>query len=205
MIFGSKRYYCLSLFRFYVKVPNDIKIILLRIYGNRQLKTLPGKQTRPTSARVREAIFNIWQGEITDCRWLDLCTGTGSMGAEALCRGASLVVGIEKSLSACGIIKQNWQQVASSDRVWKLLQGDILQQLPKLSEQQFDRIYFDPPYASDLYKPVLEAIVRYNCLDINGEIAVEHNPKLETPQIPELEICRQKVYGNTAVSFYTYQ
>ncbi|MEM6753981.1 MAG: 16S rRNA (guanine(966)-N(2))-methyltransferase RsmD [Cyanobacteria bacterium P01_C01_bin.38] len=180
--------------------------MLLRIYGNRQLKTLPGKQTRPTSARVREAIFNIWQGKITDCRWLDLCTGTGSMGAEALCRGASFVVGIEKSLSACSIIKQNWQQVATSDQIWKLLQGDILQQLPKLSEQQFDRIYFDPPYASDLYKPVLEAIIRYNCLDINGEIAVEHNSKLWTSlQIPELEICREKVYGNTAVSFYKKQ
>ena len=188
------------------KILNDTKIILLRIYGNRQLKTLPGKQTRPTLARVREAIFNIWLLRIADCRWLDLCTGTGSMGAEALCRGASLVVGVEKSKSACGIIKQNWQQVASSDQVWKVLQGDILQQLPKLSEQQFDRIYFDPPYASDLYKPVLEAITRYELLDMNGEIAVEHNPKLWTPsQIPNLEICRQKVYGNTTVSFYSYQ
>ena len=172
LIFGSKGYYC----RFVAKFPNDIKIILLRIYGNRQLKTLPGKQTRPTLARVREAIFNIWQGTITDCHWLELCTGIGSMGAEALCRGASVVVGIEKSKSACGIIKQNWQQVATSDQVWKLLQGDILQQLPKLSEQQFDRIYFDPPYASDLYTPVLEAIIRYKLLEIDGEIAVEHNP-----------------------------
>ncbi|MEL6162967.1 MAG: RsmD family RNA methyltransferase, partial [Cyanobacteria bacterium J06628_3] len=106
--------------------------MLLRIYGNRQLKTLPGKQTRPTSARVREAIFNIWQGKIADCRWLDLCTGTGSMGAEALCRGARLIIGVEKSKSACGIIKQNWQQVADNEQEWRLLQGDILQQLPKL-------------------------------------------------------------------------
>ncbi|MEB3216173.1 MAG: 16S rRNA (guanine(966)-N(2))-methyltransferase RsmD [Nostocales cyanobacterium 94392] len=180
--------------------------MLLRIYGNRQLKTLPGKQTRPTSARVREAIFNIWQGKIAGCRWLDLCTGTGSMGAEALCRGASFIVGIEKSRTACNIIKQNWQSVTGSEQQWKLLQGDILQQLSKLSEQQFDRIYFDPPYASELYEPVLQFITINRLLDINGEIAVEHNPKLWTPpQIPELEICRQKVYGNTTVSFYSYQ
>ncbi|MEA5593523.1 16S rRNA (guanine(966)-N(2))-methyltransferase RsmD [Rivularia sp. UHCC 0363] len=180
--------------------------MLLRIYGNRQLKTLPGKQTRPTSARVREAIFNIWQGRIAGCRWLDLCTGTGSMGAEALCRGASIVVGVEKSKSACGIIKQNWHSVASSEQEWKLLQGDILQLLPKLNEQQFDRIYFDPPYASDLYEPVLEAIKKYQLLDVNGEIAVEHNPKLWTPsEITNWEICRQKVYGNTTISFYSYQ
>ena len=179
---------------------------MLRIYGNRQLKTLPGKQTRPTSARVREAIFNIWQGRIAGCRWLDLCTGTGSMGAEALCRGASLVVGIEKSRSVCGIIKQNWSAVAGCEQEWKLLQGDILQQLSKLREQQFDRIYFDPPYASELYEPVLQIITINRLLDINGEIAVEHNPKLWTPpQIPELEICRQKVYGNTTVSFYSYK
>jgi 16S rRNA (guanine(966)-N(2))-methyltransferase RsmD len=177
---------------------------MLRIYGNRQLKTLPGKQTRPTSARVREAIFNIWQFAFVGCRWLDLCTGTGSMGAEALCRGASIVVGIEKSQSACGIITQNWQKVATSEQEWKLLQGDILQQLPKLSKQQFDLIYFDPPYASELYQPVLEAIVRYQLLDMNGEMAVEHNPKLWTPpEIPELEICRQKVYGSTALNFYS--
>ncbi|MER3475705.1 MAG: 16S rRNA (guanine(966)-N(2))-methyltransferase RsmD, partial [Leptolyngbya sp. ERB_1_2] len=68
----------------------------LRIYGNRSLKTLPGQETRPTLARVREAVFNIWQGSIEQCRWLDLCTGSGSMGAEALCRGASIVIGIEQ-------------------------------------------------------------------------------------------------------------
>jgi 16S rRNA (guanine(966)-N(2))-methyltransferase RsmD len=61
----------------------------MRIYGNRQLKTLPGQDTRPTVARVREAVFNIWQGTIADCRWLDLCAGTGSMGAEA-CVGEHL-------------------------------------------------------------------------------------------------------------------
>ncbi|MFM6278371.1 MAG: RsmD family RNA methyltransferase, partial [Dolichospermum sp.] len=76
----------------------------LRIYGNRLIKTLPGENTRPTSARVREALFNIWQGRITGCRWLDLCAGSGAMGAEALCREASVVIGIEQPSLACGII-----------------------------------------------------------------------------------------------------
>jgi 16S rRNA (guanine966-N2)-methyltransferase len=176
----------------------------LRIYGNRQIKSLPGQATRPTSARVREAVFNIWQGEIIDCRWLDVCTGTGSMGAEALCRGASLVVGIEKSSRACAIIQQNWQQVAGSEQKWRVLRGDVSQQLKNLSGQQFDKIYFDPPYASGLYQPVLAAIADYNLLAVNGEIAVEHNPQgWEPPIISNWEICRQKVYGNTALTFYT--
>lgn len=175
----------------------------LRIYGKRPIKTLPGKETRPTSARVREAVFNIWQGEIVGCRWLDLCAGSGSMGAEALCRGASLVVGIEQSRRACAIIQQNWQQLANNEQKWQLLRGDVIQQLKSWSGKQFDKIYFDPPYASGLYQPVLEAIADYNLLDAKGEIAVEHNPQGWTPPvIPDWEICRQKVYGNTALSFY---
>lgn len=175
----------------------------LRIYGNRLLKTLPGKETRPTSARVREAVFNIWQGKIDGCCWLDLCTGSGSMGAEALCRGANLVVGIELSSRACAIIQQNWQQVATKEQKFQILRGNLLQQLKKLSNQKFDRIYFDPPYASGLYEPVLEAIAQYQLLNTHGEIAVEHSPQnFQLPDIPNWEICHQKVYGNTALTFY---
>ncbi|TAF07700.1 MAG: 16S rRNA (guanine(966)-N(2))-methyltransferase RsmD [Nostocales cyanobacterium] len=175
----------------------------LRIYGNRLLKTLPGQETRPTSARVREAVFNIWQGEIDNCRWLDLCAGSGSMGAEALCRGASLVVGIEQSSRACAIIQQNWQQVVNNEQKFQILRGNVLQQLKKLSGQKFNRIYFDPPYASGLYEPVLEAIAHHQLLDRHGEIAVEHNPNLTPPEIQNWQICHQKVYGNTALTFYT--
>jgi 16S rRNA (guanine(966)-N(2))-methyltransferase RsmD len=175
----------------------------MRIYGNRQLKTLSGQSTRPTAARVREAVFNIWQGSITGCRWLDLCAGTGSMGAEALCRGASLVVGIEKWAKACAIIQQNWDQVAQPEQKFQVVQGDVVGRLKTLAGQQFDRIYFDPPYASNLYQPVIDAIAHYQLLDEGGELAVEHSPNnLTLSPILTLEICRQKVYGNTALTFY---
>ena len=175
----------------------------MRIHGNRQIKTLPGLATRPTPARVREALFNIWQGNIIDCRWLDLCAGSGAMGAEALGRGAALVLGIEQSSRACGIIQQNWQRVAQPEQKFQVLRGDVVQRLKDISGQQFDRMYFDPPYASDLYQPVLEAIAHYQLLHPDGEIAVEHNPNTWEPQlIPTLEICRQKIYGNTAITFY---
>jgi 16S rRNA (guanine(966)-N(2))-methyltransferase RsmD len=175
----------------------------MRIYGNRQLKTLPGQETRPTLARVREAVFNIWQGRITDCRWLDLCAGTGSMGAEALCRGASLVVGIEKWGKACTIIQQNWEQVAKPEQEFQVVQGDVVGRVKTLAGQQFDHIYFDPPYASNLYQPVIEAIAQYQLLAEDGELAVEHSPNNFTPPLfSTLEICRQKVYGNSALTFY---
>lgn len=175
----------------------------MRIYGNRQLKTLPGRETRPTAARVREALFNIWQGKILNSNWLDLCAGNGSMGAEALCRGAKQVVGIEQSGRACAIIKENWTKVAQSEQKYKVLRGDVLGKLKSLVEEEFDYIYFDPPYASELYQPVLEIIADNHLLAVGGEIAVEHNPSLWSGiEIQGLTIMGKKVYGNTGITFY---
>lgn len=183
----------------------------LRIYGNRLLKTLPGLDTRPTPARVRQALFNIWQGKIAGCRWLDLCTGTGAMGAEALCREAALVIGIEQSAKACAVIQQNWQQVVKPDQSFQVLRGRVEQRLPQLARQlgqqlgqqaRFDRIYFDPPYASELYEPVLSAIVHYQLLSDRGELAAEHSPDRPSPLVPGLVLVRQKLYGSTTLSFY---
>ncbi|MCL2928705.1 MAG: 16S rRNA (guanine(966)-N(2))-methyltransferase RsmD [Trichodesmium sp. St16_bin4-tuft] len=175
----------------------------LRIYGNRQLKTLPGMEIRPTLAKVREAVFNIWQNNIDGCRWLDICAGVGSMGAEALCRGASLAIAMEQYSPACTVIRQNWQLVASSPQEFQVLRGDVLKRLKVLVGQKFDLIYFDPPYTSNLYQPVLEAIAQYQLLGLNSELAVEHCPKIwPVKSIPSLEICRQKVYGNTALTFF---
>ncbi|XHU95149.1 MAG: 16S rRNA (guanine(966)-N(2))-methyltransferase RsmD [cyanobacterium endosymbiont of Rhopalodia gibba] len=178
----------------------------MRIYGNQLLTTLPGQLTRPTSAKVRKALFDIWQGSIVGCRWLDLCAGNGSMGAEALCRGASEVIGIEIYEKACRIIKQNWQKFATTNQNFKVIKGDVLKGLKTLEGQEFNHIYFDPPYTSKLYQPVLEAIETYKLLKKDGEIAVEHNPKLwQAMTINGLEICQKKYYGNNAITFYVLQ
>ncbi|WP_309728230.1 16S rRNA (guanine(966)-N(2))-methyltransferase RsmD [Chamaesiphon sp. OTE_75_metabat_556] len=181
----------------------------IRIYGNRELKTLPGLETRPTPVRVRQALFNIWQGSIADCRWLDLCTGSGAMGAEALCRSAKLVVGIERSSAAGDLIEQNWAKVRVANQTFQLLRADVVTKLGDLHGQKFDRIYFDPPYAGDLYQPVLAAIDRYQLLAVGGEVAVEHSPSSEISSLPTslptLQLCRYKQYGNTALSFYQLQ
>lgn len=105
----------------------------MRIYGNRPIKTLAGQLTRPTTARVREALFNIWQQKLSGCRWLDLCAGNGSMGAEALCRGASLVIGIEQSGRAGEIIKENWRNLATSHQQFQVIRGDVLTKLATLA------------------------------------------------------------------------
>jgi 16S rRNA (guanine966-N2)-methyltransferase len=175
----------------------------LRIHGNRPLKTLPGLDTRPTLARVRQALFNIWQGKIEGCRWLDLCTGSGAMGAEALCRGAVQVLGIEQSGAACRVIQQNWQQMSTAGQQFQVMRGDVVKSLPSLAGQQFDQIYFDPPYAGGLYQPVLAAIAHHHLLAPEGELAAEHSANQTLPDaIGTLAIVRRKTYGNTALTFY---
>jgi 16S rRNA (guanine966-N2)-methyltransferase len=174
----------------------------IRIYGNRPLKTLPGLATRPTPARVREALFNIWQTAIPGCRWLDLCSGSGAMAAEALCRGAAQVIGIEQSAQACQIVRANWQTVAQPDQQFAILRGDVTQKLRLLSGQEFDRIYFDPPYDSSLYQPTLQAIADLHLLATAGAIAVECSPQLlPRIEVPGLNITDTKNYGNTALIF----
>lgn len=176
----------------------------MRIYGNRQLKTLPGLATRPTPARVREALFNIWQGEIVGCRWLDLCAGSGAMGAEALCRGAAWVVGIESSGKACAVIQQNWQRISQPNQKFQVVRGDVEQRLSALAGQQFDRIYFDPPYASQLYDPVLSKLAAQQLLASDGEIAVEHDSQQTINEVGQLEAYQTRIYGKTALTFYRH-
>ena len=179
----------------------------VRIYGNRAIKTLPGETTRPTSSRVREALFNIWHGRVLGARWLDLCAGSGAMGAEALCRGATEAFGIEKSGAACRVVQENWQKVANLDQTFTVVRGDVVRQLAQLAAQvqsgarpPFDLAYFDPPYAGSLYEPVLKRVS--GCLSDRAEIAVEYNEALWQPQVPpDLEIVKEKRYGSTQLLF----
>jgi 16S rRNA (guanine(966)-N(2))-methyltransferase RsmD len=175
----------------------------MRIYGNREIKTLSGRDTRPTTSKVREAVFNIWQERIINCTWLDLCAGNGSMGAESLCRGASEVVAIEKNPRACQIIRENWQKVANAQQKFLILKGDVLHRLKTIKKKQFDLIYADPPYESNLYQPILKLITEHNLLKNSGQMAIEYDPK-KPPliDIVGLELLQTKTYGRTAVSFY---
>jgi 16S rRNA (guanine966-N2)-methyltransferase len=101
------------------------------------------------------------------------------------------------------VIQQNWKQVAKAEQSFRVLRGDVRQRLKGLEGQAFDRIYFDPPYASELYEPVIGAIAQFHLLAPHGELAVEHSPdRTDLPLPPSLEICRQKAYGSTALTFY---
>lgn len=175
----------------------------IRIYGKRLIQTPPGLATRPTSARVREAVFNIWHDRIQGARWLDLCSGSGSMGAEALARSAREVVGIERDGTACRVIRDNWQAIAREGQVFSVIRGDVRRRL-KVLKPVFDLIYFDPPYQAQLYDAVLSQLMQLELLAKHGSIAAEHHRELSLPEsIGDLIAVKRSHYGQTSLTFYS--
>ena len=125
------------------------------------------------------------------------------MGAEALCRGAAEVVGIERSGAACEVVKQNWQKVARPEQRIEVIKGDVVQTLDRglVGGPLFDLVYFDPPYAGGLYEPVLGLLAK--CLSAQGEVAVEYSEADWRPdRLPaNLETVKKKRYGSTHLVF----
>ena len=120
------------------------------------LKTIPGIDTRPTTDRIKETLFNILQPELLECRFLDLFSGSGGIGIEALSRGASYAVFVEKNPKAAACIRENlaFTKLAEDG---KLLNMDVLQALRSLEGKGvFDIIFMDPPYNNELERQVLE-------------------------------------------------
>ncbi len=178
----------------------------LKISGASALKTMPGLSTRPTSSKVRAAIFNIWQWQIKDSQWLDICCGSGAMSAEALIRGAKQVTAIEVSRVACKLIHQNLEKICKPDQSFVIHCGDAIQILPKLNSGGFDLIYFDPPYQSSLHETVLALVGLV--MSSAAILAVEHSRERNLIEVGanleaiNLEIFDQRTYGQTAVSFF---
>ena len=143
------------------------------------LKTLPGLDTRPTTDRIKETLFNILQPEIPDCRFLDLFSGSGAIGIEALSRGAASAVFVEKNPRACACIRDNLSFTKLADS-GKLLNVDVLTALRMLEkEPAFDCIFMDPPYNMGLERQVLEYLAGSSVADENTLIIVEADRNTE--------------------------
>jgi 16S rRNA (guanine966-N2)-methyltransferase len=111
-------------------------------FRSRVLKTLPGLDTRPTPDRLRETLFNVLAPEIYGAVFLDAYAGTGAVGIEALSRGATRAIFIERSRAAAGIIRENLSTLGLTSRA-EVLQGKVLQYL---SQRTAGIVFLDPPY-----------------------------------------------------------
>ena len=130
------------------------------IAGSRRslpLKTLQGDATRPTADKYKETLFNCIQADVPDSLFLDLFSGSGAIGIEALSRGAKRAVLVENSKEALSVIKQN-VHFTKFDSEAEIIHGDVISYLRRLSKVNFDIIYIDPPYGKGLEREALEIL-----------------------------------------------
>lgn len=146
----------------------------------RKLKPIPGMETRPTTDRLKETMFNIVQFDIEGRRVLDLFAGTGQLGIEALSRGARECVFIDSAQDAVKIIKEN---VKSSGFTAPVYASDAIRFL-STEKGKYGLVFLDPPYSSGLLEKSLRAIVNYDILIDGGLIMAECGetaPELQAP------------------------
>lgn len=167
----------------------------------RRLKELQGMDTRPTTDKVKESIFNIIQFDIEGRRALDLFSGTGQLGIEALSRGAARCTFLDQRKEAVALIRENLKTTGLSERA-AVLQGDAISFLTTCREK-FDLIFLDPPYQSDLLERALDAITRIDILNGNGIILCESSVEKILPQ-PNgpYEMGREYRYGKIKLTLY---
>lgn len=137
------------------------------------LESLEGKQTRPTLDRVKEAWFNIIQNELIDAQVLDLFSGSGALGIEALSRGAKQTVLCDKSTESIRIIQKNLEKTRLSENA-NVIKNDFRKTLIFLKDKyKFDLIFIDPPYADEMVQEAVLKIIEYDLLKEDGIIMIE--------------------------------
>lgn len=167
-----------------------------------KLKTLDGLSTRPTSDRVKEAVFNIIQFQIEGRRVLDLFGGSGQLAIEALSRGAEYGVIVDESREAVNIIKENLKKV-KFDQKTSVFQMDYMRYLSSCREK-FDVIFLDPPYAEKMLENALRKISEIDILSEGGIIVCERpREKIIPATVGDLIASKDYVYGKTAINIYT--
>lgn len=178
--------------------------ILSGKYKGRVLLSPKIKQMRPTSSRLREAIFDLMRDRIEDAQVLDVFCGVGGIGLEALSRGAKSCVFVEKNPQVLKCLRQNLRAFEVDALILSFDAIDALKLLQK-KDKAFDFIYLDPPYQlKSSNKTYSQATLNSSSLLLkeNARLIVEESSKqdLETPELLELLECRK--YGNTSLHIF---
>jgi 16S rRNA (guanine966-N2)-methyltransferase len=170
----------------------------------RVLKAVPGTSTRPTTDKVKEAIFSIVGPYFTEGYVLDLFAGTGALGIEALSRGMEQAVFVDQDHRSIATIKANLSSTGFAHQA-EVYRNDAMRALKVLSKRQltFDLIFVDPPYRFKQIPEWVNAIQSYQLMNPNTQVVVEHDAEdvLEAC-IGELVQIRKALYGDTAITIY---
>ncbi|HNO39154.1 MAG TPA: 16S rRNA (guanine(966)-N(2))-methyltransferase RsmD [Marmoricola sp.] len=176
-------------------------------HGGRRLRTLPGATTRPTTDRVKEAVFSALDshlGSLQGCRVLDLYAGSGALGIEALSRGAEHVAFCESDSRAVSVIRENLRALNARAQIWT---GPVERTLATVRGEPFDLVFADPPY------PMEESVVvafleqlTHGWLVTGATVVLERSARSPEPIWPTgLSLSREKVYGETRIWFLTQE
>ncbi len=192
----------------------------LKLLNGIKIDSPSGKETRPTTSRTREALINILGDSINDSNWLDLCSGSGVIGCEALQKGAARIVAIENQRKNALICKSNLKYIAEKakkknqitvicDDVIKFLKKGSSQKRINLSNtsdkkySQFDFIYLDPPYKKEIYTSAMDLILSGDWVNKKSILICECQIDLK-PLIPlGWNLTKQKNYGKSCLLFLT--
>lgn len=167
----------------------------------RRLKELEGYETRPTTGRVKEGIFNILQFDIEGRKVLDLFAGTGQLGIEALSRGAAGAVFVEQRRAAAALVRENLALTGLEGKA-RVVCGEALAYLSSTKET-FDLIFVDPPYAARLWENVIKTISRFDILSNHGIIVCEAPAEEAMPPAePPCFLHRTYRYGKIQITTY---
>lgn len=144
------------------------------------LKTVEGTDTRPTTDRTKETLFNMIQPRLGDCKFLDLYSGSGAIGIEALSRGAGLAVLIENSPKAVACIRENLERTKLEERAM-VMNCDVMTGLRTLEERdyQFDIVFMDPPYHHQYERIVLDYLSHSGLITEETLILIEASNETE--------------------------
>lgn len=161
-----------------------------------KLKTLESMDTRPTQDRTKETLFNVLGPYLADCRFIDLFSGSGGIGIEALSRGAKSCIFVEQNPLAIACIQENLNFTKLADRA-KVLRGDVLTVLRQIPDDQpYDVIFMDPPYNKELEKQALQIIIKTKMVDEYTILVVEASLQTDFSYLDDLglRIYKKKEY-----------
>ena len=188
----------------------------LRLIGGKRLQSPNNIYTRPTTLRVREAIFNILNNKVQNSNWLDLFSGTGAISCEAYNHGARKIIAIEKNKNNSKICLKNLlslQDIDNRKNDVDVICKDVLNwtkpnyerkltsKVMDLNKLKFDFVYIDPPYDVDFHELVLNQIFNCNFLKKDSIVICEHSPNLVIKKTNLWETKDVRDYGQTRLTF----
>lgn len=176
-------------------------------YGGRAVRTTQGPGYRPATGRVRESVFSMLEARGLDwesVRVADIFAGSGSLGLEALSRGAAHAVFVEKSAAAAALVRANLEALGVERERWTVVRGDALRWLAGGGSGSFGLVFIDPPYGQGLFVPALRLLLDDGVLARHALVCaeVEAGLTLKGVEHPDLELLRDKLHGQTRICIW---